>query len=330
MNHLLKILKWTGLILGVILILFYSFVELTWNKKYDAPYPELKASNDSALIARGKYLAFGPAHCATCHVPMDKIVEVENGLQIPLSGGWELSIPPGTFRAPNITPDMETGIGKLTDREIARTLRYMVGSDGRCIMPFMPFTELSDEDLTAIISFLRSQEPVRHEVKKIEYSFIGRMVMAIGLLKPEGSKGNPPKKIPIDTTIEYGHYIANYMANCVGCHTKRDMKTGAFIGEAFAGGMLFPPDPFSEGKSFMTPNLTPDKETGLITEWTEDAFVGRMKAGRVHKGSPMPWGSFSRMDKSDLKAIFRYLKSLKPISNKVEKTVFNIGEDLPE
>lgn len=324
-----KIIVFVLLGLLVLLVALFTYVQLSWNKKFDAPYPKIKASTDSAAIARGKYLAFGPAHCSTCHVPMDKVVAVEGGLQIPLSGGWELDIPPGTFRAPNITPDMETGIGKLTDGELARIMRHMVGNDGRCIMPFMPFAEMSDEDLTAVISFLRSQQPVKHEVKRSEYKFLGKAVMAFGMIKPEGTKGTPPKSIAIDTTVEYGKYLANYVANCVGCHTERDMKTGAFIGEPFAGGMQFPPDAFSEGWSFVTPNITPHKETGIMAEWTENAFVGRMKAGRVHQGSPMPWGAFSRINDLELKAIYRYLQSLNPVENKIDKVAYAPGEELP-
>jgi cytochrome c553 len=281
------------------------------------------------MIARGQYLAFGPAHCGTCHVPMNKIKDVEAGEIIPMSGGWELTIPPGTFRAPNITPDMETGIGKLTDSELARTLRHMVGSDGRVIMPFMPFAEMSDEDLTAVISFLRSQEPVKHAVKKNDFSFLGKAVMAFGMIKPEGTKGNPPKSVPIDTTVEYGRYLANDVANCVGCHTNRDMKTGAFIGEPFAGGLHAEPDVFSEGRAFITPNLTPHKATGIMADWTEKAFVARFRAGLIHKGSMMPWGAFSRMDEVDLKALYRYLNSLEPVENKIPKIVFEPGEKLP-
>jgi mono/diheme cytochrome c family protein len=322
----------TKIIIGLAVIIagFILFVQFTWNKKYDAPYPDIKASTDSAIIARGKYLAFGPAHCSVCHVPMNKIMDVENGEQIPLSGGWELTIPPGTFRAPNITPDMETGIGKFTDGELARTLRHMVNREGGCVMPFMPFAEMSDEDLTAVISFLRSQKPVKHAVPKTEFSFIGKTVMALGMIKPEGTKGTPPKSVKIDTTVEYGNYIANYVANCVGCHTRRDMKTGAYIGEPYAGGHAMAPDEFSEGRGFITPNLTPHKETGIMTEWSEDAFVGRMKAGRVHKGSHMPWGAFSRMNDVELKAVYRYLKSLKPVANKIDKIIYEPGEKLPE
>lgn len=322
MKILLKVLAG----LAILVVGLVAFILLTWDKKFEDTYPDIKASKDSAIIARGKYLAYGPAHCATCHVPMDKIMEVENGLIIPLSGGWEIDIPPGIFRAPNITPDMETGIGKLTDGELARTLRYSVGSDGRCIMPFMPFQDLSDEDLTAIISFLRSQPPIKHAVKPNEIRFLGKAVMAFGLIKPEKPLNPPVKSVKKDTTAEYGSYIANSIANCRGCHTDRDLKTGEYIGEKFAGGLYMEPDFFSKGYSFRTPNLTPDPSTGHIMNWDEKQFVSRFKANRVYPGTPMPWGSFSRIDTSDVKAVYKYLKSLKPVSNKIEKIVFAPGE----
>ena len=94
---ILRILAVLALVIAGLIIFIYA----TWDKKHDAPYPDIKASIDSTVIARGKYLAFGPAHCASCHAPMDKIAEVDKGLQIPLSGGWELTIPLGTFRARN-------------------------------------------------------------------------------------------------------------------------------------------------------------------------------------------------------------------------------------
>ena len=89
-------------------------------------------------------------------------------------------------------------------------------------------------------------------------------------------------------------------------------------------------DKFTKGFSFVTPNLTPDAETGVITNWSEAAFINRFRSGRTHEGSPMAWGAFSRMNEVDLKAIYRYLKSLKPINNKIEKTVYAPGEKLPE
>ncbi|MGB4840835.1 MAG: hypothetical protein WBP08_17645 [Saprospiraceae bacterium] len=330
MKAILKILKWAAILLVILIVGFYIFVQSTWDKKWDAPYPEISASKDSAVIARGKYLAYGPAHCSTCHVPMDKIMAVENGEILPLSGGWELSIPPGTFIAPNLTSDMETGIGRLSDKEIARTLRHSVGSDGRCILPFMPFQELSDEDLTALVSFLRSQEPVKHELKKTELSFLGRAVMAVGMIKPEGPKNPVPKSVSIDTTAEYGSYLAHSVANCIGCHTKRDMKTGALIGTPFAGGMQFEPESLSDGFGFVSPNLTPDPTTGIMTTWDEQTFISRFKANRVYKGSPMPWGAFSRINDLEVKAIYKFLKTLKPVPSAIGKIVYEPGEQLPK
>ncbi|MFN8154162.1 MAG: cytochrome c [Bacteroidia bacterium] len=330
MKTLIKIFKRLGVLLLILLVLFIAFVQLTWDKKFEATLPDIKASTDPAVIERGKHLAFGPAHCSTCHVPMDKMEAVEGGLFLPLSGGWELEIPPGTFRAPNLTPDMETGIGKMTDGQIARSLRYSVSRYESCVFPFMPFQELSDEDLTAIISFLRSQPAVTHKLERSSLTFLGKMLMALGAVKPEGPKHTPPKHVDIDTTITYGSYLANSVANCVGCHTKRDFKTGEFVGQPFAGGTVFAPDKFTMGKAFVTPNLTPSKTTGVIVDWSEETFIQRFRKGRLFKGSPMPWGTFSRMTDLELKAIYRYLQTLAPVENKIPRTLYNEGEELPE
>ena len=287
MKSVIKILKWAGLVLCLLIIGLLVFIQFSWDKKYDAPYPNITATTDSIIIARGKHLALGPAHCINCHVPMDKLREADEGKIMSLSGGWELTIPPGTFRAPNITPDNETGIGKMTDGEIARALRHSVNKNSRLVFPFMPFQELSDADLTAIISFLRSQESVKHKVERSELSFLGKALLAFGVIKPEGPKNTPPKSVEIDSTIVYGSYLANSVANCRGCHTERDFKTGDFIGAPFAGGTYFEPDVFTEGYSFVTPNLTPQKETGIIANWDESKFITRMRGGRIHKGSRM-------------------------------------------
>jgi mono/diheme cytochrome c family protein len=304
------------------------YILAAWDSAFDAPYPDVAASTDPGVIARGKHLAFGPAHCSTCHVPMDRILDVEKGLDMPLSGGWELVIPPGVFRAPNITPDMETGIGKLTDGELARIMRHSVGADGRFLMPFMPFQGMSDEDLIAIISFLRAQEPVRNTIPRSEYTFLGKSLLALGAMKPQGPAQSPEKSVQPDSTAGYGRYLAHSVANCVGCHTERDMMTGESTGPAFAGGMVFDPDAMTGGYAFVSSNLTPDPETGLAQP-DERAFISRFRDGRLHNGTPMPWGAFSRMDDLELKAIHRYLRSLAPVRRNVAQTIYGPGERLP-
>lgn len=325
-----KVLGIIALSLVGIVVIFVLYVNLAWNKTYDAPYPEITVSTDSTVIEHGKHLVYGAAHCASCHVPADKQADVEAGKKVPLSGGWQLHIPPGTLKAPNLTPHPINGIGRLSDGEIARTMRNAVGSDGRVIFPLMPFQNMSDEDVSAIISFLRSQEPVDHKVERSEYSFLGKALLTFGMIKPEGPTDTPPVSVTKDSTIEYGKYLANSVANCAGCHTNRDLMTGAFVGERFAGGMNMPPEEASGGYGFITPNLTPHAETGVIAKWSEDTFVKRFQAGRVVATSPMPWGSFSTMDEVELKALYRYLNSLEPVENSIPKTVFGPGEAIPE
>lgn len=315
----------------IIVIGLFLYISLTWNKDFEAPYPELSASTDSAVIARGAYLVYGPGHCAYCHISPDKIPLVASGTQVPLSGGWEMEIPPGIFRAPNITPDKKTGIGGMSDAELARSLRYMVNHNNKFLLPVMEFTEMSDEDITAIISFLRSQPAVENEVKPTEYSFLGKALLAFGALTPQGPKNSPPVSVKVDSTAEYGSYIANNVANCLGCHTPRDMKTGAFIGPAFSGGFAMPAEyePTMEGYMFLTPNLTPDPQTGVMYNWDEQSFIEKFQYGRLQPGSPMPWEAYAMMNEMELRALYRYLKSLDPQKSFVTKTVFEPGVELP-
>lgn len=330
MKKLLKILGIIVLVIVLLIGIFVVYVEINHDKKYnDTPYPDIKAGTDSALIARGKYLVYGPAHCAGCHTAVAYQADVEAGKEVPLIGGFEFKIPPGIFRPRNITPDKETGIGNLTDAEIARTLRYNVNSKGEIIAPFMPFQEMSDYDLTAIISYLRTIPPVHSEVKPTEYNLIGKAVRTL-VFKPYKPAKTPDKFVAKDTTLEYGKYMATCVANCYGCHTNRSMVTGEFTGPALGGGLKFEPDGSTHGYAYIAPNLTPDEGTSRISGWDEHTFIARFKQGRIQKYSPMPWGSFLKMDETDLKAIYKYLRSVAAVKNEVKKTAFAPGEKLPE
>jgi mono/diheme cytochrome c family protein len=173
----------------------------------------------------------------------------------------------------------------------------------------MPFANLADDDLVAVLSYLRSRPPIEHEVPTSDYNFLGKAARAF-LLEPEGPAGTPPAHAPSGPTIERGKYLANTVANCNGCHTNRSTKTGKQLGVTFAGGMEI--ESHSQpGTTFITPNLTPDEATGHITKWTEDVFVARFKAG-VATASPMPWDTFRNMTDDDLRALYRYLRSLPP------------------
>jgi Cytochrome c len=327
MKKALTFLKWMGIGLAALILGLIVFIQLTWDKKYDAPYPEISASRDSSLIARGAYLANGPSHCGGCHTSMDEVMAFDEGKKVDFKGGWELIFPGfGTFTSPNLTSDKETGIGNFSDAEIARALRYGVGKDGRALLPFMAFQGLSDEDLTAIISYIRTLPPVHNKVKPTEYGFMYKALLAFGVMKPEGPKETPPKSVAIEPTVEYGKYLATHVSNCRNCHTEFDPNTGEYIGKDFSGKAYFEADAFTDGYSFMSTNLTPHKETGVIANWDEEQFLTRFRLGRIHKGSPMPWGTFSRMNDVELRALYRFFQSLEPVDNKIEQVVFAPGE----
>ena len=300
---------------------FSVFVNMSYEKDYSEDYPvtELKVEADSARIAHGKYLALGPAHCSHCHAPMSELATIEAGGEASLAGGFGLEIDPGKFNAPNITSDKESGIGNYSDGELYRMMRYNINHKGQAVFDFMPFINMSDEDIYSIIAYLRSLDPVKQKAESSEYSFIGKAVLAMGAIKPGVPDAPVLKTIKKEVSINYGKYLAYAVANCRGCHTNRDMKTGEYIGAEYAGGLKFGPDNLTQGDVFITPNLTPDEETGIMTNWSEAQFVMRMKGGRIHDFSPMPWGAFRQMEDDDLKAVYMYLKSLDPVKNDVGK-----------
>jgi mono/diheme cytochrome c family protein len=307
----MKFLKWTLITIVILIVAFSAVVAVKQNDTYDAPYPPIKASNDSAVIAKGKYLFFGPAHCNDCHANFTAYPKGTPLETMAPAGGLRFDLPIGALYTPNITSDAETGIQKLTDEEIARTLRYGVGSDGRAVLDFMPFHNTSDEDLTAIISYLRTIPPVKNKVPAMEYNLLGRVVKAF-MLKPTGPDGEVPKSVQPGPTVEYGKYLAHNVANCYGCHTDRDMMTGAFIGAPFAGGPKLD-IPGKPGLFFVPRNLTPDPRTGHIFKWSEEDFIARFRQGKKYPDSPMPWEPFGKMSDDDLKAIYRYLRSVPPV-----------------
>lgn len=297
-----------GIALGALVALGSVVTYIRAQRKVDAPYPNIHASKDPAVIERGRYLVEGAAHCGECHGAMDPPAASRVGR--PLVGGMEFKLPVGTFRVPNITSDPETGIGKLKDEEIARLIRYGVKPDGRAALPFMPYADLSDDDLTAIISYLRTQEPVKHAVPEHDINALGRVVQAY-VLEPKGPTTTPKKSFDPEATPAYGQYLTHNVGNCVMCHTQVDMRTGALAGPKLGGGAEHEAANNPE-KKYLSPNLTPDPRWGWLQGWTEDAFVARFQAGRVHADSPMPWEAFQRMTDTDLRAIYRYLQTLPP------------------
>jgi len=316
MKTIFRILKWGGILLLVVVVGLLAAGTVLYNKTYEAPYPNIHASTDSAVIARGKHLVFATGHCPECHYAPGDSLKVINGDEALLAGGgFPFEWPGGKFYSVNISSDKETGIGNWKDEEIARAFRHQISPNGKVLMPLMPFQEMADEDIAAIISYLRTVPPVKFKVPENELNLFGKFVMAF-LLRPEEAKETPPQKMTPDTTVEYGKYLVWNVSGCRGCHTKRDLHNGKYVGEDLAGGST-EPVPGDPTRLLYAANLTPDPETGVLYNWTFEQFKNRFKQGRLIPETIMPWGQFKHLDDTELLAIWKYLKTVKPVKNEI-------------
>jgi mono/diheme cytochrome c family protein len=222
------------------------YVIRTWDRTWDVALPDLHASTDAAIIARGEYLVYGPAHCVECHTESNEAFErhAETGERPALKGGFRFAAPPlGVIYSRNITPDPETGIGRYSDGQIARMLRFAVRPDGKAsIRPLMQFGDMSDEDIVAILSYLRTQPPVRHAVPEAEWSLIGKVMKSLMVpfksrTEVRAAKTSPPSQ----PTVARGEYLARGVGNCSGCHSPLNQLTLALDGPEFSGGQPMEP-----------------------------------------------------------------------------------------
>jgi mono/diheme cytochrome c family protein len=269
-------------------------------------------SDTTVLTARGEYIVRNVAVCGGCHA-----ADPKHDVDEPLSGGtefqdWRI----GTSRAANLTSDAETGLGTWSEAEIARALRNGQRKDGRLLAPVMPyewFHEMSDDDAFAVARYLKSLPPVRHEVKQSP-NFVFKLGKIFLAPKPAISVSAPPR----GATAEYGGYLAQHVGLCADCHTPRGgLMAKPDMSRLFAG-TAHPPKDFPANPS----NLTPDPATG-IGQWTETDFVQTLRTGVNPKGVSlhafMPWRQIRRMSDDDLRAIYRYLRTIPPIHNEVPR-----------
>jgi mono/diheme cytochrome c family protein len=328
--------RWQKVIIGVVATLVVLaggagfVIESRAVRSYDhVEGPDLRASTDPAAIERGRYLVTGPSHCVACHVASyEEALRSDAGEEVPMRGGMPFELGPlGTIYPGNLTPDPETGIGRYTDRQLFRMLRHLINPDGTAsLSALMPFHMMADDDLVAIVSYLRSLPPVRHEVPAPRYTYLGKVVRATApAFRPELEHTAPARAPAEAATVERGEYVARSVANCFACHTNHDLASMKFIGPEFAGGAEFEPVPVPGGDPqlwFRSPNLTPVRGGVLARLGAAEAWIERFRAGRVHPGSPMPWGPFSRLSDADLEALWLYLNSLAPVEYETGPTMF--------
>lgn len=290
----------------------------------DVGEPEdIKVEITPERIERGSYLANSVASCTDCHSERDwnkfagPLVEGSIG-----KGGEEFDQKfgfPGKFYAKNITP---FALKDWTDGEILRAITAGVNKDGKALFPLMPhpnFGKLDREDIYSIIAYLRTLTPIENSVPESEPDFPMNFIINTIPQKPSFTKIPDPSN-----QVAYGAYLFT-AASCGDCHTKKE-KGAPVAGMELAGGFEFP---MPHGGIARSANITPDKETG-IGSWNEETFLQRFKiyADSVYNpvevkdgefNTIMPWTRFGTMKTEDLKAIYAYLRTVKPINHQVTK-----------
>lgn len=317
LKTILKVVGGLFLLVVVGIGSYAGYISATWDKDYSAiEKPAITASQDPEVIKRGEYIAHSVAHCSVCHAPLEVTLKRQPGEHPQMMGGfkWEMG-PIGTLYSRNITPDDETGIGKWTDAELARAIKWGVGRDNKLLV-FMSMSvpALADEDVLAVVSYLRSTQAVVQKNKPHEPTILAKwMATMVGpdFRKQffEGLKYAAPAEEP---SIERGSYLAKGPGACVSCHSPFNMMSMKLEGAPFSGSEMAEPDHEDDSFVYRQPNLTPDPETGMLAKWSEEQFVQRFRAGRVLKTSKMPWEAFREMTDADLRGVYRYLKSLPP------------------
>ena len=293
-----KIFKWIGItlgsLIGLLLVAFavlYIVGTVKWNRmhgKYDVPVQTIPIPTDQVSIARGEHIAT-IRMCGHCHT--------EN-LSGQTAGAPALII----LSVPNLTAGAG-GVGAInTDEDWVRAIRHGVGQDGRglVLMPSKIFYYLSDDDMGALIAYLKNLPRVDNEMPPTDLGPLGRVMLVLGQLPPEivpnvtiiDHDGPRPVAPEPGVTVEYGKYLAS---TCTLCHGSN--LNGQTVREG--------------GNVFVALNLT---RGGELKGWSEEDFIATMRTGVPPGGKQfidfMPWKYFGQMTDDELRAVWLYLQSL--------------------
>lgn len=316
-----KFIIYAAILLVVIIVCAVTYITVALPNVGDAENITIEAT--PKRIERGKYLALHVTVCLDCHSPHDK-TKFASPMDTTLlgAGGEKFDSGvgfPGNVVVPNIT---SYNLKNWTDGELYRAITTGVKKDGSAIFPLMPwpyYSKMDREDVYSIIAFLRTINPVAVTHPKAKLDF------PLNILVHTMPQKAVPGKLPNPSdTLKYGEYLVQSAA-CKDCHSQD--KDGKLLpGLEFAGGKAFK---VGKGKVY-TANITSDTETG-IGGWTRDQFVSRFKtyadagkaadANSVGYETIMPWWNYGGMSESDLKSIYTYLHTIKPIKNRVVKYV---------
>ena len=292
------VLKGLGYLVGGLLLLIvigvgtvYAITSNRINKSYPLEVESVPVASDPVTIERGRHLVQSVGKCADCH-----------GANL---NGTRMMDSPVFMRltATNLTAG-KGGIGaSYTDADWVRAIRYGVGPDGKPLL-FMPseaFTSLSDIDLGAMISYLKSVPPADAAAEAVSAPGpIARIIYLVAdfpLIPAEmidRTKARP--HVTPGVTVEYGKYLSE-SGGCTSCHLPT-LAGGAKMDKA------------------VSTNLTPG---GPLKNWTEQDFFKAIRTGTRPDGSKiseeMPWKSMAGLSDDELRATWMFLRSVPAVED---------------
>lgn len=286
MRRLLRYLGYTLAALVALVVIavgaVYAVSSRQMSRSYDIPESPVRAATEPAEIARGEHIVEAITKCQDCH-----------GDDL----GGQMMIDDAMFArlwAPNITSG-EGGIPGYTDADWERAIRHAVSREGKPLvfMPAEAFADMSDDDLAAVIGYLRTIAPVNRTTPDPSVGPIARMLSLTGkfpLLPAQlvNHASRAPKPAPSDS-VAYGRYLAT-IGGCRACHGAELKGTG---------------DP-------QAPDIT---RSGRTAEWAEADFFRALRQGRRPDGSAingdtMPWARSGLMTDEEIRAVWSYIRSL--------------------
>jgi mono/diheme cytochrome c family protein len=269
---------------------------IAWRPAIAAVDPSSPQSFDVGLVKRGRELA-AIGNCNDCHT-------LRGGKSF--AGGLPVPTPFGTVYSSNITPDPETGIGRWPEAAFRRAMRSGVNRDGQHLYPTFPydhFTNVSDEDDSALYAYLMTRPPVRASARENELSFpldqrpviAGWKLLFLhrGTYRPDNTRSAEWNR---------GAYLVEGLAHCGACHTPRNALGAERANASFAGGEVDNWNAFAINAQSPSP-----------VPWTADALFVYLRNGSHpdHGAARGPMAqvvsNLSSVPESDTKAIATYM-----------------------
>ena len=308
----------------ILLVLLAGSVAFLYFAGKSRPLPAIPSTNGESedRLEAGRYLTTA-GNCYSCHT--------RPGGEA-FAGGVAFHTDFGVIHSTNITPDPETGIGDWSDAEFIRAMHDGISADGQHLYPVFPYTSytnVSEQDVLAIFSYLKTVEPVNYTPpdNDMDFPYGNRRLMRLwNTLFFNGGRfvADPAKS----DEVNRGAYLVQGLGHCGACHSPRNFLGAQTTGDSLIGGELIDEVAPDKMRPWSAVNLTPARNG--LADWSKDDIVSYLKTGYSKMAvtfGPMNkviLNSTQHLSDGDRNAMAAYLTSLPPAG---ELATGDIDED---